>query len=111
MSDRDFSARAAMQFRKGTHRSAWAAADVRRLRELAGQGVSPGAAAKLLRRSESAVRNKACLHGISFQRQGQFGFNRFSQGRRPKSADNPAVPATPLRLPRLHFGRKSLKVE
>jgi hypothetical protein len=60
-----------MQFRKGAYPNAWAAEDVRRLRELAGQGISPGQAAKLLRRSESAVRNKACLHGISFPRQEQ----------------------------------------
>jgi hypothetical protein len=65
-----------MRFRKGAYPNAWAAADVRRLRELAGQGISPGQAAKLLRRSESAVRNKACLHGISFQRQAHFGFNK-----------------------------------
>jgi hypothetical protein len=53
---------------KGAYPNAWATADVQRLRELAGQGISPGQAAKLLRRSESAVRNKAGLHGISFQR-------------------------------------------
>jgi hypothetical protein len=69
MSDHNCLARTAMHFRKGAYPNAWAAADVRRLRELAGQGISPGEAAKLLRRSESAVRNKACLHGISFQRQ------------------------------------------
>ncbi len=61
-----------MQFTKGAHRNAWVVADVRRLRELAGQGISPSQAAKLLRQSESAVRNKACLHGISFQRQVQW---------------------------------------
>jgi hypothetical protein len=60
-----------MQFRKGAHPNAWATADVRRLRELAEQGISPEQAAKLLRRSESAIRNKAGLHGISFQRQVQ----------------------------------------
>ena len=76
MSDHSCLARTATQFRKGTYRNAWAAADVRRLRELAGQGISPGQAAKLLRRSESAVRNKAGLHGISFQRQVQFGFSK-----------------------------------
>jgi hypothetical protein len=69
--DTYLSARNAMQFRKGAYRNAWATADVRRLRDLAGQGISPGQAAKLLRRSESAVRNKAGLHGISFQRQTQ----------------------------------------
>nr|WP_298720390.1 hypothetical protein [uncultured Steroidobacter sp.] len=72
MSDQDSPARTAMHFRRGAYPNAWAAADVRRLRELAGQGISPGQAAKLLRRSESAVRNKAGLHGISFRRQVQF---------------------------------------
>lgn len=71
MSDHNCPARTLMQFRKGAYPNAWAAEDVRRLRELAEQGISPGQAAKLLRRSESAVRNKACLHGISFQRQVQ----------------------------------------
>jgi len=76
MSDRNCPVRSVLQFRKGAYPNAWAAADVRRLRELAGQGISPGQAAKLLRRSESAVRNKACLHGISFQRKLQFGFDK-----------------------------------
>lgn len=69
MTDRNFSARVTLQFRRGPHPNAWDTAELRRLRELAGQGISPGQAAKLLRRTESAVRNKACLHGISFQRQ------------------------------------------
>ncbi|WP_116812166.1 hypothetical protein [Steroidobacter cummioxidans] len=71
MSDHNCLARTATQFRKGVYPNAWAVADVRRLRELAEQGISPGQVAKLLRRSESAVRNKACLHGISFRRQVQ----------------------------------------
>jgi len=57
-----------MGFRRATYRNVWAMADVRRLRELAEQGMSPSQVAKVLRRSESAVRNKASLHGISFQR-------------------------------------------
>jgi hypothetical protein len=71
MSDHSWFARTTTQFRKGAYPNAWAASDVRRLRELAAQGISPGEAAKLLRRSESAVRNKACLHGISFPRKAQ----------------------------------------
>jgi hypothetical protein len=65
-----------MQFRRGAYPNAWAAADVRRLRELAEQGVSPSEAARLLGRTESAIRNKAGLHGISFQRKVHFGFNK-----------------------------------
>lgn len=71
MSDHSWFARTATQFRKGAYPNAWTTADVRRLRELAAQGISPGEVARLLRRSESAIRNKACLHGISFQRKAQ----------------------------------------
>jgi hypothetical protein len=76
MSDQNSSAGTATKFWKVAYRNAWATADVQRLRELAGQGISPGQAAKLLRRSESAVRNKAGLHGISFQRQVLFGVDK-----------------------------------
>ena len=48
--------------------SAWSVEDVRTLRTLAQSGMSIGAIAAALHRSESAVRNKACMHGVSLQR-------------------------------------------
>lgn len=76
MSDPHYRARVWLQFGQRAHPNAWASTDVRRLRELAEQGISPGEAARLLRRSESAVRNKACQHGISFQRQAQLSLGK-----------------------------------
>lgn len=46
----------------------WTADDLRLLRELAGQGVPPGLIAAHLRKTESAVRNKAMMQGVSFRR-------------------------------------------
>lgn len=45
----------------------WSIEDIRRLRELAAQGVPLRSIAATLRRSESAIRNKAGMHGISIQ--------------------------------------------
>jgi hypothetical protein len=47
--------------------AAWAIADIQLLRNLAAQGLPVGAIANTLRRTESAVRNKAQMHGISLQ--------------------------------------------
>lgn len=43
----------------------WSSEDVRRLREMASDGMTLSAIAAALRRSESAIRNKATMHGIS----------------------------------------------
>lgn len=48
--------------------NAWSSADLRELRELASAGVAIEAIAARLRRSASAVRNKAGMHGISLRR-------------------------------------------
>jgi len=45
----------------------WSNAQIRLLRELALQGLPVSAIAAQLRRSESAIRNKAGLHGISLR--------------------------------------------
>jgi hypothetical protein len=42
----------------------WSTAQIRLLRDLAAQGASVSEIAKQLRRSESAIRNKAGMHGI-----------------------------------------------
>lgn len=44
--------------------SSWSTADIRKLRELAEQGCSLSELCKALRRTESAIRNKASMHGI-----------------------------------------------
>jgi hypothetical protein len=46
----------------------WNTGDVRMLRELAPRGLPIAAIAKLLDRSESAVRNKATMHCIPMRR-------------------------------------------
>ena len=45
----------------------WSAEDLRRLRELAAAGTTPEAIATTLRRTTSAIRNKAGMHGISLR--------------------------------------------
>lgn len=47
----------------------WSRDDVRVLRELAQQGLPLTSIAKALGKSESAVRNKATLHGVTVSRQ------------------------------------------
>jgi hypothetical protein len=49
-------------------KASWSSDDVRMLRELSQQDLTIDAIAKLLRRSESAVRNKATMHGIPMRR-------------------------------------------
>ena len=45
----------------------WSRDEIHRLRALAADGTPAAAIARALRRSESAVRNKACFHGISLR--------------------------------------------
>lgn len=45
----------------------WSNSEIRRLRELAQQGLVVSVIAEQLRRSPSAVRNKAGLHGIAIR--------------------------------------------
>jgi hypothetical protein len=48
-------------------RNEWSSADLRRLRELASLGTPLDAIASALRRTTSAIRNKAGMHGISLR--------------------------------------------
>ena len=57
--------------RRGAVPNAWSIADVRLLRDLAAQNVPVETIAATLRRSTSAIRNKACLHGISLRTGGR----------------------------------------
>jgi hypothetical protein len=45
----------------------WSSVEIRRMRELAEQGISIGIISNLLRRTPSAIRNKAAMHGISLR--------------------------------------------
>jgi len=53
--------------RANTSTSAWATEDIQRLRVLASEGMALIEIARELRRTVSAVRNKAGMHGISVQ--------------------------------------------
>ncbi|MBL8271497.1 hypothetical protein [Steroidobacter sp.] len=53
---------------RGLKRGVWSLSELRQLRDLANQGLAPDLIAKALRRSEFAIRNKAGMHGIAFQR-------------------------------------------
>lgn len=44
--------------------SSWSTEDIRKLRQLAEEGLSLRELCKALRRTESAIRNKASMHGI-----------------------------------------------
>jgi hypothetical protein len=48
--------------------NAWDIEEIRTLRLLAGQGMSPQSIGVVLGRTEFAVRNKAMIHGISLRR-------------------------------------------
>ncbi len=43
----------------------WSSAELKQLRELTGAGIGVEIIATRLKRSVSAVRNKACMHGFS----------------------------------------------
>jgi hypothetical protein len=51
-----------------TSGSSWSVADIRLLRELAQQGLPLDSIARVLGRTQSAIKNKAGMHGISLQR-------------------------------------------
>jgi hypothetical protein len=55
-------------WRRQTQCNAWSQSELVQLRDLACEGLSPRQIATCLKRTESAVRNKALLHGISFPR-------------------------------------------
>lgn len=57
--------------RRGPVANAWSMDDVRLLRELAERNVPLEAIASTLRRSTSAIKNKASLHGISLRSAGR----------------------------------------
>lgn len=46
----------------------WAIEEIKTLRSLAAQGMSPHSIGVVLGRTEFAVRNKAAIHGISLRR-------------------------------------------
>jgi hypothetical protein len=54
-------------FSRPGRRNDWSSDDVRRLRDLAATGMPLNAIAVALRRTTSAVRNKAGMHGISLR--------------------------------------------
>lgn len=54
-------------FRRANRGNEWSSEDLRRLRELAADGTAPEMIAATLRRTESAIRNKAGMHGISLR--------------------------------------------
>jgi hypothetical protein len=54
-------------FSRRNGRNDWSTEDLRQLRELAATGTPLGAIAAALRRTTSAVRNKAGMHGISLR--------------------------------------------
>jgi hypothetical protein len=57
-----------IRFARPGHTNPWSTDDIRRLREFAEQGLPLNLISTTLRRSESAIRNKAGMHGISLQR-------------------------------------------
>ena len=54
-------------YARRSRRSDWSTEDLGRLRELAATGMPLNAIAAALRRTASAVRNKAGMHGISLR--------------------------------------------
>lgn len=64
---RDREVGASLTFQRRANRNEWSSDELRRLRELAATGAAPGTIAATLRRTESAIRNKAGLHGISLR--------------------------------------------
>jgi hypothetical protein len=53
--------------RRSAPGNAWSSEDVQQLRALAQAGVAPEIIATRLRRTHSAIRNKAAMHGISLK--------------------------------------------
>ena len=73
--------------RSRSRSTSWSPGEVSRLRDLALQGISLKLIGAQLRRTESAVRNKAGMLGISLQRSGK-----------PESSTPPAQPRTSTSL-------------
>jgi hypothetical protein len=48
-------------------RTSWSSEEIRRLRELAEDGVGVDVISTILRKTPSAIRNKAGMHGISLK--------------------------------------------
>lgn len=48
-------------------RKSWSSEEIRKMRELAAQHVSIEMMSAVLRKTPSAIRNKAAMHGISLQ--------------------------------------------
>jgi hypothetical protein len=65
--------------RRGMSASAWSREEIRQLRELAEGGTPVRVISTLLRRTESAVKNKAGMHGISLQNSGSKARSNVSQ--------------------------------
>ena len=65
----------------------WSTAEIRELRELAAAGATVSEIATRLRRSESAIRNKAGMHGIPVRavRLGAASFREQKAGSLPES--------------------------
>lgn len=57
--------------RKSIPANTWSTEDIRLLRQLAFDGASLETIAVRLRRTRSAIRNKATMHGISLKRCGE----------------------------------------
>lgn len=57
--------------RKSIPTNTWSTEDIRQLRQLAVAGVSLDTISVTLRRTRSAIRNKATMHGISLKRCGE----------------------------------------
>lgn len=54
-------------YSRAKRKNRWSTEELRRLRQLAEQGTSLDCIATALRRSPSAIRNKAAMHGISMR--------------------------------------------
>ena len=57
--------------RRSLSTNTWSTEDIRLLRQLAVAGASLETIAITLRRTRSAIRNKATMHGISLRRSGE----------------------------------------
>lgn len=57
--------------RKSIPANTWSTEEIRRLRQLATAGASLDTICVTLRRTRSAIRNKATMHGISLKRCGE----------------------------------------
>src|SRR5690349_16784776 len=77
--------------RRGRSANAWSAEELRRLRELAKRGTPLQLMARLLRRTESAIKNKAGMHGISLQASGSRAHSDAAQSISPREEQEESV--------------------